>query len=278
MLRNSSAVSESLDPQDQLANTSGHRSMLLALMLLFFIMWLVIPLFVPGASKAIYLITLPFRYLGVFVHEMGHGLFTLLSGGQFHWFQMDMNGGVALTSGGFRAATLLGGLLGPALLGAWLLQSSTRALKLGGVFGALIALFVIGIYYMLKPLFLSSDHYPELQNWQLTYLIALVVPGGAGLATLLMQRLGERWQRLYLQVLGILMCYSAFSDWRYILKYDVLNNGLYSDSRVLGSLFWPGGPERLPQFAFVVIAGFVCLANFSLLFWGVHKALKSTRK
>lgn len=61
----------------------------------------------------------PFRLFVTFVHETGHGLASLLTGGQFHEFRITDNGsGMALTSGGIRALILPAGYVGAALFGA----------------------------------------------------------------------------------------------------------------------------------------------------------------
>lgn len=61
----------------------------------------------------------PFRLFVTFVHESGHGLAALISGGHFEGFVVHSNGsGVALTAGGSRALILPAGYLGAALFGA----------------------------------------------------------------------------------------------------------------------------------------------------------------
>ena len=61
----------------------------------------------------------PIRLFVTFVHEAGHGLAALITGGHFESFRIYQNGaGVALTSGGSRALILPAGYLGAALFGA----------------------------------------------------------------------------------------------------------------------------------------------------------------
>ncbi len=61
----------------------------------------------------------PIRLFVTFVHEAGHGLAALLTGGHFESFRIYQNGaGVALTSGGSRVLILPAGYLGAALFGA----------------------------------------------------------------------------------------------------------------------------------------------------------------
>ena len=255
----------------------NHRKTLIVLIVFFFLIWFVLPLFVPGASQTVAIVTLPFRHLGIFVHEMGHGLFTLISGGRFYWFQMElMQGGVAVTSGGLRFLTLLGGLLGPALFGALLLQASTRVRRVHFVLWIVTGFFVVGMIYMFKPLFLPVENYPLLRNWSPVMLISVVVPGIGALITYKMLRVRDDLQRFYLQVLGVLMCYSAYSDTSYIFMYEPLANGMFSDARLLASYFWTS-PETVPFMIFVITATGISILNFALMGWGVWRAIKPDR-
>lgn len=252
----------------------NYRKTLLALMVFFFLIWFVLPLVSPVARPIIFQATLPIRYLGIFVHEMGHGLFTLFSFGNFHWFQMGWDGGVAITSGGVRAATLLGGLLGPTLLGVLLLIVSTRAKKLGIAYTLLYIFFFAGMYYTLKPLWLSRNEFALLDRWSPINLLGLTVPLGMTLLTLKIGGMSERVQRHYLQILGIFMCYSGYVTTDYIFMYQPLGNGMYSDVRVLAATFW-GTPESVSFPRFFITAVAVSVANFSLMAWGVYRALKA---
>src|ERR1041385_2016239 len=64
----------------------------------------------------------PFRLLVTFVHESGHGLAALVTGGRFDSFVVYENGsGEALTAGGNPLLILPMGYLGAALFGAALL-------------------------------------------------------------------------------------------------------------------------------------------------------------
>ncbi len=61
----------------------------------------------------------PLRLFVTFIHESGHGLAALLTGGQFDRFVVYPNGaGVATTSGGIRWIILPAGYVGAALFGA----------------------------------------------------------------------------------------------------------------------------------------------------------------
>lgn len=91
----------------------------------------------------------PLRLFVTFVHEAGHGLAAILTGGQFDRFVVFPNGsGVATTSGGIRAVILPAGYLGAALFGALLLYlvntvpfPKTMALVLALLLAAVTLLF-----------------------------------------------------------------------------------------------------------------------------------------
>ena len=252
----------------------GHRRMLLSLMAVFFLLWIVLPLLLPSQAYLLYWLTAPLRYLGVFVHEMGHGLASLISGGSFYWFQMDTNGGAAITSGGWQSLVLLGGLLGPAVFGSILLMISTRAEKLLFAYLVLLLFFACGGYYMLKPVFMSSNTYPLLAQWHAAHLLGLALPVTLILASIFVMRASDAWQRLVLQCLGIVMCYSAFSDTSYIFQYEALRNGMYSDAREFAALFSPFSVQGLPWLVFVFFAALIAILNFALLGVGVLRALR----
>ncbi|MBN1991501.1 MAG: M50 family metallopeptidase [Anaerolineae bacterium] len=64
----------------------------------------------------------PFRLLLTIVHELGHGLAALLTGGEFIRFVVHPNGaGLATTAGGWRFVVIPAGYLGVALFGALLI-------------------------------------------------------------------------------------------------------------------------------------------------------------
>jgi hypothetical protein len=99
--------------------------------------------FVPGLSWLNY----PFRLLITIVHELGHGLAALLTGGEFRRFVIFSNGaGLAYTAGGWRWVIIPAGYMGAALFGAVLIllgrshRWSRRALAIIGGAMALLSL------------------------------------------------------------------------------------------------------------------------------------------
>jgi hypothetical protein len=74
--------------------------------------------FLPG----VHLLNYPFRLLLTIVHELGHGLAALITGGDFVRFVIFPDGaGLAYTAGGWRFVVIPAGYLGVALFGAGLI-------------------------------------------------------------------------------------------------------------------------------------------------------------
>ena len=98
-----------------------------------------------GSAAILY----PFRLLVTFVHEAGHGLAAIVSGGRFIEFTVYPTGaGVALTAGGNPWLVLPAGYLGAALFGAILLYTANRVederwvtVFVGGFFVAVALIF-----------------------------------------------------------------------------------------------------------------------------------------
>lgn len=103
---------------------------------------------VPSPEKTLWLLA-PFRWLHIYVHEFGHGVAALISGGVFDRFEMYTYSGVAYTatSGSLAAAFVAaGGLCGPAVVGGAFLATgrNARMARLAlGAFGAFMALSLV---------------------------------------------------------------------------------------------------------------------------------------
>ncbi len=90
----------------------------------------------------------PFRLLMTIVHELGHGLAAVLTGGEFIRFVVYPNGaGLAFTQGGWRFLVIPAGYLGVALFGAGLILLG-RSAKWGRLSLALIGGLMV--YFSLR--------------------------------------------------------------------------------------------------------------------------------
>ncbi len=93
----------------------------------------------------------PLRLFVTFIHELGHGVATLITGGEFLRFEVHENGaGLAYSRGGMRPIIISAGYIGTAIFGAvllWLTYRAPRpqyvALGLGAAF-ALLTMFYAG--------------------------------------------------------------------------------------------------------------------------------------
>ncbi len=262
-----------------LPDNKRDRSFLLGLIgsLLFF--WFILPLIYPPAARPIYLAFYPISIIGTFVHEMGHGLSAIFTGGHFYWLQIEFfRGGAAITAGGSQLLILLGGLLGPAVTGAMLLAVSTRVNHPKWIMAVLCLYFLVGMFFMIRPILLILTGFsdPLLDRWSMVYLITILVPLVLLLTTLKFMQFSERAQRYYLQFLGVVSCLAGFSSNSYIFMYERLANGGYSDARMVAGTFWTG-PETVPFVWFMVFASIIAALNIGLVLYGTWLALRPTR-
>lgn len=85
----------------------------------------------------------PFRLLVTFVHETGHGLAAVATGGEFLQFVINPNGsGLATTRGGSLLAILPLGYLGAAIFGAVLVIAANRVKNIEWVTTPLAVFFI----------------------------------------------------------------------------------------------------------------------------------------
>ncbi|MCE7946360.1 MAG: M50 family peptidase [Chloroflexi bacterium CFX4] len=106
---------------------------------LVFLLWQIAP-----RNETVSSLLYPFRLLVTFVHEAGHGLSALLTGGRFIEFRVFPNGaGLATTAGGNRIIITQMGYLGAAFFGAILLFAANRVRRVHLV-AVLTGLFFIG--------------------------------------------------------------------------------------------------------------------------------------
>lgn len=248
---------------------------LLILITAFFLVWFVLPNVFPQTETWINLLTLPARQVGILIHEMGHGLGAVITGGVFSYLQlMPLQGGIAYTAGGWGLVILLLGLWGPTLFGVMLLIGSTKGHNPKKLLVGLLIFFALSLYFMLTPIFLPSHRLPEDVGFTLTQLVALLVPLGCMAVIFKSLRSSTSLQRLVLQVSGILSCFSGYADTHYIFYYEPLGFGLYSDAReVAGTLFLVGA-ENVPYSLFFLVACGISLVNFALLGWGMWVIFK----
>ena len=174
------------------------------LALLAFVVALVLWQFKP-LSPVVY----PLRLFVTFIHELGHGVTAVVTGGEFHKFEVKSSGaGVAWSRGGFRPVIISAGYVGTAIFGAALLLISNRAARPRHVAMGLGAAF-IALTLLYSGLGLSNFNALEI-------LLTLAVLGGAGYVFLTQQ---HRWiaAAILLLGLGLLLMFAAGGNLRTLL-------------------------------------------------------------
>jgi hypothetical protein len=80
--------------------------------------------------QSLYFLMIPFRLFVTMIHELGHGVAAVLTGGHFIEFAVTKRGaGITHTSGGWRFVIIQAGYLGTALFGAGLLILTHRTAR-----------------------------------------------------------------------------------------------------------------------------------------------------
>ncbi len=89
-------------------------------------------------------IAYPFRLFVTYVHEAGHSLMAIATGGEVLKFTVSPNGsGLAITAGGSRALILPAGYVGAAFFGAVLFYLINRYPRLVRGIGGLLGIFLV---------------------------------------------------------------------------------------------------------------------------------------
>lgn len=90
----------------------------------------------------------PFRLFVTYIHEAGHSLMAIITGGKVIQFTVSPDGsGLATTAGGSRALILPAGYVGAAFFGAilfYMINRHTRFIRaIGGVLGVFLVVFTL---------------------------------------------------------------------------------------------------------------------------------------
>ncbi len=126
--------------------SARRRSLLLAIIafLVVLVIWQI-----PDLNGLLY----PFRFFVTTVHELGHGLAAIVSGGYFVHYEVYPNGaGIALTGGGTRWLVVSAGYLGTAVFGAALLYAANHIRRVGLLAIGLGAAFAVATILFARSL------------------------------------------------------------------------------------------------------------------------------
>jgi hypothetical protein len=171
----------------------------------------------------------PFRLLLTLVHELGHGLTALATGGRFLRFVVFPDGsGLAYTAGGWRLLVIPAGYLGAAAFGAALIVVG-RSHR-----GARLALGAIGLAAVLSTLRYSL---PTLLTTEFGAGL-LTTASGLGIGALLLWiavAAGPRWIVFTVYLLAIEAGLTAFSDLWTLIGLSTAGGGVATDARAMAA-------------------------------------------
>ncbi len=191
----------------------------------------------------------PLRLFVTFIHESGHGLAAITTGGTLHGFTVSPSGiGVATTSGGWYWLIVPAGYLGAALFGAGLFFLANSVHRTRRISGGL-ALLVAGM-----ALFYTQ--------WLSTaWFVGLL---SAAVLALLAWKGGRELNLAALNVLAVLCSLNAVVDLFGLVSNSGVGIGdLRNDAVVFSQTFMPIFPPWLIALSWAVIA----LALLALAFW-----------
>lgn len=165
----------------------------------------------------------PIKIFVVFLHELSHGLAAILTGGSIVRIELSSaEGGLCVTSGGWRFLVLSAGYLGSLTWGAFLLLVSVRTRRDRAVVGSIGLILLLVTGFWIRTLFGFV--------WGLSAGSALIVAAF---------RLPEAFSDLILKTLGVVSILYAIWD---IVSDTISRTVPGSDAHALGELTGiPGG-------------------------------------
>ena len=197
----------------------------------------------------------PFTILATWFHEMGHGLTSLLLGGEFNVLILYPNGSGLANAGSEsfgpirHSLVAAGGPIAPALVGAGLIYAS-KSEKM-----TRIALLSLAVAIWLSAII-----------W-IRSLTGLIVVPAVGIAIALIVAYGKQWMRaLTVQFLGLNAFISMFSAWDYLFTHTAYIGGeaLLSDTGQMSEAL--GGPHWFWAGVIVAIGGAILLASLHAVY------------
>lgn len=197
----------------------------------------------------------PVRLFVTFVHEAGHSVAALITGGQVKEFTVSPNGsGVAITAGGDPALILPAGYLGAALFGATLFFLTSRYPKWTRGLSVFLGLSII----VLTVLYAGQDAFGNLT--------ANVIGIGFGVALVALGWLAPRIVNVFiLNTLALLTGLNAVMDVSYLVRHADAGIGeLMNDAAAFASAYTPLLPASVIAFIWSVVA--VCMLGAAVYF------------
>ena len=218
--------------------------------------------FVLWHSSELEIVVYPLRLFVTFVHEAGHALAALITGGQVHSFTVQPNGsGYAITSGGNMALVLPAGYLGAALLGSLLFLLSNLASRWLSGLAIALGIFMIGLSALYAR--------PAESGLPLALMIGL----GYGLAMVLIGAKAPRVvNQFMLSALAIMTALHAVVDlWLLVSNPGLGLGGARNDAAAFAESITPLLPASVVAFMWALIAGAMLAAA---IYFGAIKPLR----
>ncbi len=159
----------------------------------------------------------PFRLLGTWFHEMGHGLTALLTGGKFHYLEIYQNGGgVAYSTVTDRflplhicsALTAAGGLFGPAISGSILIIAARSQKHAAILFRVLTGVIIL-----------------SLMIWIRSYWGIMVLSGFVILFIIIMFLKNKKIETITVLFLGLQCVLSTYLQFNYLFTKQFERHG-----------------------------------------------------
>jgi len=157
--------------------------------------------------------------LGVYGHEISHGVVSLLTGGEFHRFHVGNQGGVCITSGGNRKAITAAGYIGTIVLGAVFLARSAHSDTLA------VTLQILAVLLAISTLKAGDLH---------TAAVGTLVAAILGLCSTLLP--GALPTRFLLNLMGVILIWEGFKEIRTLFVISATKTGTGSDAETMARL------------------------------------------
>ena len=205
----------------------------------------------PGAASSDFLtatispLLWPLRLFVTFVHEAGHSLAALISGGQVAGFTISPDGsGIARTAGGYPALILPAGYLGAALFGSLLFYLTSRNPKWTRGLSVFLGLSVI----LLTVFFSERD-----ASGNITVQLVGI---GFGVAMVALGWLAPRIVNVFLlNTLAILTGLNAVMDLTYLVRHGDAGIGeIMNDAAAFAAEYTPLLPASVVAVIWSAIA------------------------
>ena len=190
----------------------------------------------------------PVRLFVTFIHEAGHSVAALITGGQVKEFTVSPNGsGLAVTAGGDPALILPAGYLGAALFGATLFYLTSRYPKWTRGLSVFVGLSII----ILTLLYAGPDNFGNLT--------ANVIGIGFGVALVAQGWLAPRIINVFiLNTLALLTGLNAVMDVSYLVRHGDAGIGeIMNDAAAFASAYTPLLPAAVIAFIWSMVAVFM---------------------